>query len=427
MRFSRHLLHLLLLASMLAPMASGALNAGALRDLLKQEPPGITQMEQELSELRKDKEGAKQNRELISDLRRNISHSKAEFNKARTTALSMLKKTEQSRNINHRDEQGRTLLMLVAATGLDSATQMLLRENPALNIADKHNKVAYDYERSAGGNAITEHLKQMWQQAVPSMQCDRMEELMDCGADPNWQVAVELAETGEATQEAPIVLALLANNQTAFDLLMSFDASPETRTQDARKLVELVVEQQNDQAFITLLEKGCKTDTVFSDGRSMFEHLLAAGAEQCLNAWLRKATDTPGTASNLCLVARHGTLQAVQLIFSTHKEALNTEDSEGNLPLHEAARRGDPAIYQALLQAGATPHGTNMRGETPLMHAALSGSESMLATVLKDITPEHLQARDEAGHTAIHYARLAKDQAAEQALKTAGLSPQPND
>ena len=412
---------------MLAPAASGALNAGALRDALKQEPSNITQMEQELSELRKDKEDAKQNRELISDLRRDISHSKAEYTKARSAALNALKKAEQSRNINHRDEQGRTLLMMVAATGLDSATQMVLREKPLLNIADKHNRVAYDYERAAGGNAITEHLKQMWQQAVPPMQCERMEELMDCGADPNWQVAVELAETGEATQEAPIVLALQANNQTAFDLLMSFDASPETRTQDARKLVELVVEQQNVQAFITLLEKGCKTDTVFSDGRPMFEHLLAAGAEHCLNAWLRKATDTPGTASNICLIARRGTLQAVQLIFSAHKEALNTEDAEGNLPLHEAARRGEPAIYHALLQAGATPHAANMRGETPLMHAALSGSADMLTTVLKDISPEQLQARDEAGHTAIHYARLAQDKAAEQTLQAAGLSPQPND
>lgn len=427
MSLTLHILHLFLGGSLLLPVAQGALNAGALRDALKQSPQHIYKLEQDLDELRKIKNGDKLNRELISDLRKEISHGKAEVAKARTSALSHLKKVEQSRNINAQDDKGRTLLMLVAATGIDTATRLVMRENPRLNIADKDNRVAYDYERSGGGNAITEFLKQEWNMAAPAMDCERMEELLDCGADPNWQVVATEVETTTAVQEAPVVLALLAQHQNAFELLMTYGASVETRSQDGQKLVELIVARRNNQAFITALEKGCKTDIIFQDGRPIFEHLLAPGAEQCLNTWLQKAEDTPDMASNLCRIVRRGTLRAVQLVFSTRKNALDSEDSQGNMPLHEAARRGDTAVYQALLQAGASPAATNMRGETALMHAALSGSADMLATVLRNIAPETLQAKDETGHTAIHYARLAQDGAAEAALKAAGLTPQPKD
>ena len=63
-----------------------------------------------------------------------------------------------------------------------------------------------------------------------------------------------------------------------------------------------------------------------------------------------------------------------------------------------------------------------MKGETTLMHAALSGNANMLATVLNDLPQEELQATNESGRTALHYAQLARDPKAQQALKAAGLT-----
>lgn len=428
MRFSRRMLLWGILYTLMPQAVLGALNADALRSYLKQDSPVILEMERELKELQEDREIAKANRSTIQELRRRISHSKAELTKNRSACLHLLTKVEKSRNINSTDEHKRTLLMLVAATGIDAATQLVLKENPILNKADANNLVAYDYERRSGGNAITNYLRAEWEQAAGELDTERMAELLDCGAEPNWQaVSSGAVLTAQSTAEAPIVVALLQGNREAFDLLLSYGVSVETRAQDGRKLAELAVAERNTHAFISLMEKGCTPNTTFTDGRPMFEHLLEAGAEECLNIWLDKAKDAPASAGNLCLVARLGTTRAVELVFATRKNALNAEDSQGNMPLHEAARRGDTGVYNALRRLGADAEATNMRGETALMHAALSGSEDMLNTVLQGISQQTLTATDHNGHTAIHYARLAKDTAAEQSLRAAGLPPSPQD
>lgn len=427
MRFSRRILLGIVMYALVPQAALGALNADALRSYLRQEPQAISDMEKELKDLQSDREVAKANRAGINDLRRNIAHRKSELTKIRSACLNLLGKVEKKRNINLTDENKRTLLMLVAATGIDAATEMVLKENPRLNLADAENLVAYDYERRSGGTAITNHLKTEWEAAAAELETERMAELLDCGADPNWPVIYSTSLLGPSVTEAPIVLAAQQNNREAFDLLLSYNASVETRAQDGRKLAELVIEAGNSQAFISLLERGCEPNTVFADGRSMFTHLLKSGAEECLNVWLNKAEDAPDSASNLCLIVRLGTPRAAELVFGNRKNALNTEDSQGNMPLHEAARRGNTAVYNALLKLGADADATNMRGETTLMHAALSGNAEMLATVLQSISQDTLAGTDTNGHTAIHYARLAKDAAAEQSLKAAGLKPHAQD
>ncbi|MBE6436060.1 MAG: ankyrin repeat domain-containing protein, partial [Akkermansiaceae bacterium] len=102
---------------------------------------------------------------------------------------------------------------------------------------------------------------------------------------------------------------------------------------------------------------------------------------------------------------------------------ISVEDPEGNLPLHEAARKGDAELYRELVKLGANPAQKNTRGETVLMHAALSGDAETLAEALKGISPELLQAKDKDGHNAHYYAKLAQDKAATEALKAAGLQP----
>lgn len=427
MRFSRRLLLGIVMYALVPQAALGAINADALRSYLRQEPQVISDMEKELKELQSDREVAKENRAGINDLRRNIAHKKSELTKIRSACLSLLSKVEQKRNINITDEHKRTLLMLVAATGIDAATELVLKENPRLNMADAENLVAYDYERRSGGTALTNHLKTAWEEAAADLQTEHMAELLDCGADPNWPVMSSTSLLGPAVTEAPIVLAAKQNNQEAFNLLLSYNASVEARSESGQKLAELVIASGNSQSFIALLEKGCEPNTTFADGRTMFEHLLESGAEECLNVWLNKAEEAPDSASNLCLIARLGTPRAAELIFGSRKDSLNTEDSQGNMPLHEAARRGNTAVYNALLKLGADADATNMRGETSLMHAALSGNAEMLATVLQSISPETLAASDSNGHTAIHYARLAKDASAEQTLKAAGLNPHAQD
>lgn len=421
----RHFPKLLLCMSCMLPALQGAPDGDTLRELLKQEPPIIAELQKELDTLRNDKDSAKQHRERISELRRSIAQQKAAYTQTRNAFMHLLKKVEQSGNINARDDKKRTLLMLAAATGIDKATELVLQESPELNLEDNSHQVAYDYERQAGGTVITEHLKQAWDTAAGSLQTEQMAQLLDCGADPNW--AVITGGMNPNLGEAPTILALQQNHTDALNLLLSYGASAEARTQDGRKLVELAVENRQTQILIALLQHGCKTDTVFADGRPMFEHLLAEGAEECLDIWLDAAAVGEQAADILCSVVRLATPRAVQLAFSKRKDFIHAEDSVGNMPLHEAARRGVPAIYNTLLELGADATAHHSRNETTLMHAALSGNAEMLSLVLQNIPQELLHAKDAGNHTAIHYARLAKDPAAEATLRNAGLSPQPQD
>ncbi len=69
--------------------------------------------------------------------------------------------------------------------------------------------------------------------------------------------------------------------------------------------------------------------------------------------------------AGLHIAAQHGLVElAEQLIAASH--SINVQDVNNNTPLHYAARQGDAAMCQLLLENGADPLLINKEGKTPL-------------------------------------------------------------
>ena len=419
MRFQHNILRTVLLcssvwAAVLQGTAQAALDDKALSRLIDIGSTRLQELERQHSEVKNDKD----QRDYASSVKKEMDAERRRCNELKSAAKALLAKVKKNGKIDTRDEKGRTLLMLMAGLGNDSGTEMVLRENPDLAIMDDADKLAYDYERRSGGCAITNYLGERWVQAISRGDKDAVQALLSCGASPDWPI----------NGEPPLGLAVESGDSALFDMLMFAGASVKASMQDGTPLIELVVDRHDSNALLSMLNSVGDANIVFKDGRSLFRHLLSEDDADCLCAWMVKAmekkpAETAAGTSHLCMVVRLAHPAGVAAVAQQCKKYLNDEDSEGNLPLFEAARRGNVEVYKTLLSCGASDRARNKRGETVLMHAALSGNAQMLSEVLASVSQEVLQAVDKDGHNAHYYAKLAKDSAAAEALKAAGLNP----
>ncbi len=383
-----------------------------LADILKSPPPAVRELQAELKELEAERGATRAIRLAIRNKEKEIKTAELAYADAKEACLSLLAEVKESGDINRKDFNGRTLLMLAAATGHDQATELVLQHSPQLDVADEEGLTACDYELQGKGNVLRQQLREQWQPALIGGDYAMVQYLLNCGADANWP--------GDNNIH-PLLIAVEQKNSSLFSLLLTYGASPETRLDDGRKLIELAIEQRQTNTLAELLARGGTLPDRLADGRSLLEHLTADDAADCLLVWLRHI-DEQERISALCQLVRLAPEAAVRTACTEFRSELNKEDAQGNIPLHEAARRAHPGIYRCLVELGAAPLGRNMRQETTLMHAALSGSPDMLSTVLSSFPKEDLQATDENGQNALDYANLAKDKTAADTLRAAGIA-----
>ena len=89
--------------------------------------------------------------------------------------------------------------------------------------------------------------------------------------------------------------------------------------------------------------------------------------------------------------------------------------------LHWAVRRNNPAIAEALLEAGANPDAANDYGVTPIMLACTNGDPAMVSRLLA--AGANPNAAQESGETALMTCAHHADAAAVRALLGAGAQP----
>lgn len=393
-------------------LSAEALDRGRIIKLISQGSKQLQQMQHEYETYKNNNIG----KEYARNLKKSINQEQRRSRQHEQDIRQLLDRVMSTKNINSRDKQGRTLLMLVAEHGLDDVTEMVLAKNPDLSIADNNNRLAIDYEKENNGTLITTIVKQKWEAALASADHKAIAEALSYGADPNW---------GSENKTA-LEVAILAKSNDLIGLLIMSGADPEKKCSEGILPIELALRENNTQAAVSIIGELKETEITLSDGCPLLQRLIQNKNPETINALLLKMSadgkdeNTDGT-SYLCMVIRLAAPECTMSVIENNKGQLNREDSEGNLPLHEAARRGNTALYRKMIELGASPTQKNARGETVLMHAALSANSELLAEVLNNISPEILQAKDTEGHTALYYAQLAQDKAAAQALKDAGL------
>uniref|UniRef100_A0ABD2XCX2 Uncharacterized protein n=1 Tax=Trichogramma kaykai TaxID=54128 RepID=A0ABD2XCX2_9HYME len=112
-----------------------------------------------------------------------------------------------------------------------------------------------------------------------------------------------------------------------------------------------------------------------------------------------------------------------------HPVQINARDELGNTPLHLALNNGPKKVVELLLKRGANPNVANKEGFTPL-HIACNDNfddEELVKMLFKfsniKYHPVHINAQDDLGHTALHYALLSQNKSLVEHLLKKGSDP----
>ncbi len=318
-------------------------------------------------------------------------------------------------DVNAQDKKGRTLLMLVAPSGSPAAVNMVLEEGPRCDITDKDGRSALDYERQARrGSTLQQHLLARWKTAFEEKDMGTIERLLEAGIAP---------ESIAGDEPAP-VLAIRNGDNKLLQLLLSYGLVGRLHTREGHSLLELAIVQGNSEAIAALLGGGVPADEPLHNGHSPLFYLLTHGNAPCLKAYLSYRADMDAATRRAVpsLIVRYGTADMVREHI-TDEDIANTEDERGNIPIHEAARRGDAGILHLVLERGGSREATNKAGETTLMHAALSGEPECLRLVLEGLADKDIRRKAKDGRRAIDYARESGNEELIRMLEGAGGQP----
>ncbi len=348
-----------------------------------------------------------------TELRHQINEEKKKLSKCSQACREWFKATG-GRDINAQDAKGRTLLMLVAATGNSQAMELLLAEGPRLDLQDHHGKSALDYEREAQqGNTLQTHMERLWVMAFSASDTQSITMLLEAGLS---------ADTHAGDEPAP-VLALLCGNTEVLSQLLSHPASIKARSREGHDLMELAIHADNSKAISMLAMAGMGKERL-SNGNSPLFHLLTRGSTESLKAFLDAATclDEAARRALPSQVVRLGNVEKVGLVI-TGADVANAEDEHRNIPVHEAARRGDMKILRLVLERGGSRSATNAEGESTLMHAALSGKPEVVTLVLEGLSARDIHHKNKKGQTAADYAKESGNTQISDILRQAAHTP----
>lgn len=389
----------------LALWAAHPLSAFSAQDFLDcvKADPVLQELESSLAMA----EGNAHQKKSISSIKKRISEEKRRVDNVLRELKPLALKVQQRQNIDLQDGRGRTLLMFAAKLGNEEAIDMVLREKAQPGIVDNNGKNALEYDRQAGG-------------LLASRLTYALEEAMDSG---DYSLVRQYCRAGLPVDcmlpGGPLVGHLVLRQQYGLAVELCKGARIENAAMsDGRLLSELMVSCGDDAVLRTGAELFGKSLWRSSPGGAdPLAGILCRGHLPAVQLYVNHN----GVDAQLrALAVRHSTPEVVTWLLQKSESSAGGADAWGSFPLFEAARRGNMAVYEAVLAAGADVNARNTAGETVLMHAALSGSEKVVNAVLNTISPDLLGAADSQNRTAVDYARMAGSAPVEQLLGSRG-------
>lgn len=389
----------------LAPAPVSAFSAEDFLTAIEQDP-AVTELESAIALA----QGNPERKKSLTALKKRLSEEKHRVQNRLREVKPLALKARQRQDVNVQDGNGRTLLMHAARFSNGNAIDMLLREDAALDSVDKKGRTALEYDRTEGNGVLAVRVIAALEIAIERGHTENIRRYCQSG------IAADAMLT-----EGPLLGCLLRAGQhlLATELFRGKTPANEAMS-DGTLLSELIVLSGNaDLLHAGAAAFGRELWAFSPGGTDTLLHILRTGNLKAVQLYAHHC----GVSSELCsLAVCHSTPEVVTWVLQQAQAAAKA-DTAGNSPLFTAARRGNSAVYEAVLAAGGEVNDRNEAGETLLMHAALSGSPEMVNAVLQKINADLAAACDASGRTAVDYARLSGNKMVESVLLSHGVQP----
>lgn len=355
--------------------------------------------------------------ELTTDSRtkREISKQIKEEERKLTRSLRDLRALAtkaQREGINARDKHGRTLLMLATQLPSTAGVDYLLQNNADAGIRDMDGNTALQWDARGGNGELTSRITAAAQDAATAGDYEALVKYCVMGISSDIMLT-----------DGPLAGVLLKEGKKdAFlKIFRGRKGFRDVPMNDGTMVSELILQSGDDEVIKVGAELLGRT--IWEEGNSGISPLFYLMSRGHLGG-VKIYCHQMGSDNEVQRMAvRYSTPEVVSWVLS--QSSIKTDASYP--PLLEAARRGNMAVYEAVVAAQPDFATANSNGETVLMHAALSGNAELVKVVLEKSSPEQIKATDAAGRSAVYYARLAASPAVEQLLTGAGVTASDKD
>ncbi|KAF5661331.1 kinesin [Fusarium denticulatum] len=326
-------------------------------------------------------------------------------------------------NIQLKDKNGRTLLLLAAAAGYLTVVHVLLAYQADPYTTDKDGRTPLSWAARNGHETVVRVLLERTSYIGPEK--DGMAPLswasrnghdpvvrllLDHGSDPNLVDNNGWTSLGLATKNGHL---------TTVVLLLQKSANPEKRNKAGRTPLNLAARSGNEALARLLLKSGANAKAEDKAGltalywaaRNRHKTVVQLLLEHRLGGMI-DSMDKDGCTA-LMLAAKNNDEETVRLLL-LHKACVDIVDKGGSTALIWATRKRDRGIVQAVLRQKADTDQVDEEGSSALLWATRNGDESILQLLLG--SGADIRARGRYGWTALHWAVLAKHKAIVQLL-----------
>lgn len=375
-----------------------------------------------------------------------------EPNEAYLQIIEQLDGTISDINALDNDGSGQTALHIAAAAGLDSIIELLLENGAHIDVIDaagdtplhlaakngKLDAVKSLLSRPQGVSIINatnnENLTPLVQAVFESLDVEVVQELLQCGADPN----VSILDDGTVLH---LMTATPGFENIVREVTMRYGGDLEARDQSGNtplhvaaregktSLLEFFLYQKPALASATnirgqtpqqvAVENNHPETAAFLAERSLHHAALTGDVHGLLSAIssgaarLSSPLDSTSTTAVHLLAEKNQSSQLDSLLSDASRveidEVLMCTNAQGNTALHLAAQHGSTEVVLSLAgqQSSSLQEAmkvTNADGLTPLLLAAKEGHVQVAHELLNEVPSGVMHGDQDAGNTALHFA-----------------------
>ncbi|XP_064473258.1 transient receptor potential cation channel subfamily A member 1 homolog isoform X2 [Ornithodoros turicata] len=308
------------------------------------------------------------------------------------------------------DKQGRTALHNAATLGDLEVVHMLVQDGANVNATDKKGLTAVHIaakegnldvirllcgrcsesqvkEIAASGHSTADMLSKLDRQqmsplhyAVENNHPDIVRYLLENGVNPNVK---------STTSYAPLNLAAIHSTVEVCKLLIEHGADVESLAEDNKTPLLLASQNQKPDIVTYLLDQGAGIEDCDLEGNTPLLCAVDSGNVDVVHILLERGANIAcrnGEGFNVlhtAVLSKNATVLKQLLQIPMSKKLINIGDSDGDTPLHHAAKNAFLDIVQMLLEHGALPSARNNCDETTLHSACAYNFPNVVREIVR--------------------------------------------